>query len=50
MEERILSVEHLEKKFGNHTVLKDIDFSVSKGEVVSIIGAPDRERVRFCGV
>ena len=39
MEERILSVEHLEKKFGDHTVLKDIDFSVTKGEVVSIIGA-----------
>jgi len=39
MGERILSVEHLEKKFGDHTVLKDIDFSVEKGEVVSIIGA-----------
>ncbi len=34
-----LRVEHLGKTFGNHEVLKDIDFSVEKGEVISIIGA-----------
>jgi putative lysine transport system ATP-binding protein len=34
-----LRVEHLGKTFGNHEVLKDIDFSVKKGEVISIIGA-----------
>ena len=35
----IIRVEHLVKKFGDHEVLKDVHFSVSEGEVVSIIGA-----------
>lgn len=35
----ILRVEHLVKKFGNHEVLKDLDFTVNKGEVVCIIGS-----------
>lgn len=35
----IVSVSHLEKKFGDNTVLRDIDFSVSKGEVVCVIGS-----------
>ena len=39
MDERILQVNHLSKSFGSNEVLKDIDFSVSKGDVISIIGA-----------
>ncbi len=39
MSEVILEVKHLEKKFGENIVLRDIDFSVEKGEVISIIGA-----------
>jgi putative lysine transport system ATP-binding protein len=35
----ILSVEHLQKSFGTHAVLHDIDFSVEKGDVVCVIGA-----------
>ena len=35
----ILEIRHLSKTFGKNEVLKDIDFSVSKGEVISIIGA-----------
>ena len=35
----ILDIKHLSKSFGHHEVLKDIDFSVSKGDVISIIGA-----------
>lgn len=35
----IISVEHLGKSFGTHEVLKDIDFSIEKGEVVCIIGS-----------
>ena len=35
----ILQVEHLKKSFGAHEVLKDISFSVEKGDVVSIIGS-----------
>ena len=39
MDELILQVNHLSKSFGSNEVLKDIDFSVSKGDVISIIGA-----------
>ncbi len=39
MSEPILQVKHLEKSFGTHVVLKDIDFEVNKGEVISIIGS-----------
>ena len=35
----ILEVSHLEKSFGTHSVLKDIDFKVKQGDVVSVIGA-----------
>ena len=35
----ILEVSHLMKSFGSHEVLKDIDFTVKKGDVISIIGA-----------
>ncbi len=34
----ILEVQHLEKKFGDNTVLRDIHFNVEAGEVISIIG------------
>lgn len=39
MSEEIIKVSHLEKKFGDHLVLKDIDFSADKGDVISIIGS-----------
>ena len=35
----VIRIEHLSKSFGNHQVLKDIDFFVNKGEVVCIIGS-----------
>ena len=35
----ILEVKHLSKSFGSNVVLRDIDFSVNKGDVISIIGA-----------
>jgi len=34
----VLSVEHLQKSFGEHVVLRDISFDVSQGDVTSIIG------------
>lgn len=37
--EEILKIEHLEKSFGSNEVLRDIDFSVNKGDVISIIGS-----------
>lgn len=35
----IIQVKHLSKTFGTNEVLKDINFSVSEGEVISIIGS-----------
>ncbi|NLJ79306.1 MAG: amino acid ABC transporter ATP-binding protein [Tissierellia bacterium] len=37
--EKVIEIQHLRKSFGSNEVLKDIDFSVSKGEVVCIIGS-----------
>ena len=39
MSEHILEIRHLSKSFGSHGVLTDIDFTVSAGDVTSIIGA-----------
>lgn len=35
----ILEIRHLQKTFGKNNVLKDIDFSVYPGDIVTIIGA-----------
>ncbi|MCF0147656.1 MAG: amino acid ABC transporter ATP-binding protein [Clostridium sp.] len=35
----MIEVKHLSKSFGGHEVLRDIDFSVNKGEVICIIGS-----------
>lgn len=39
MSESILEIRHLSKAFGTNVVLRDIDFTVSNGDVTSIIGA-----------
>jgi len=39
MGEMILDIRHLSKAFGAHQVLRDIDFTVSRGDVISVIGA-----------
>ena len=39
MGELILQVNHLSKAFGSNQVLRDIDFTVEKGDVISIIVA-----------
>lgn len=38
-EEPIIEIRHLGKNFGDHEVLKDIDFDVYKGDVTCIIGS-----------
>ena len=35
----ILKINHLSKSFGSHEVLRDIDFTVRRGDVTSVIGA-----------
>ncbi len=37
--EKVLELSHLEKSFGDHEVLRDINLSVSRGEVISVIGS-----------
>ena len=37
--QEILKIEHLSKRFGSNQVLRDVDFSVTQGEVVCIIGS-----------
>ena len=39
MADNVIELVHLQKQFGDHTVLRDINLSVKKGEVLSIIGA-----------
>ncbi len=39
MTEQILEVRHLSKTFGKNVVLRDVDFTVSAGDVTCIIGA-----------
>ena len=39
MADTILEIRHLSKSFGSHEVLRDIDFTVQKGDVTAIIGA-----------
>ena len=39
MSEHVIEVKHLSKSFGDHEVLKDVDFNVDHGDVTSIIGA-----------
>lgn len=39
MSEKVIEIKHLKKAFGQNDVLKDIDFSISKGETVSVIGS-----------
>lgn len=34
----MIKVEHLTKRFGTNTVLKEIDLDIAEGEVVAIIG------------
>ena len=37
--EKVLELVHLEKSFGEHKVLKDINLTVNKGDVISVIGS-----------
>lgn len=39
MVEPILAIDHLQKHFGDHQVLRDISFSVQEGDVICIIGS-----------
>ncbi len=38
-DDMLLEVRHLSKSFGNNSVLRDIDFTVKKGDIICVIGA-----------
>ena len=38
-DEVVIELSHLKKSFGSHDVLRDINLSVHKGEVISVIGS-----------
>ena len=37
--DKVISIENLSKSFGDHQVLRKIDFAVSKGEIICIVGS-----------
>ena len=39
MSDVVIALNHLEKSFGTNAVLKDINLSVKRGEVISVIGS-----------
>ena len=39
MTDAVIALNHLEKSFGDNAVLRDINLSVNKGEVISVIGS-----------
>lgn len=39
MMEKVIDIKHLNKSFGSHEVLRDVNFTVNKGEVVCLIGS-----------
>lgn len=43
----MISIQHLQKSYGDNTVLKQIDVSVKKGEVVVIIGPSGSGKTTF---
>ena len=43
----ILTAAHIRKSFGSHTVLKDINLEVNKGDVVSILGPSGTGKTTF---
>ena len=43
----ILDVKNIHKSFGNNEVLKGIDFSLEKGDVLSIIGSSTSVIIKF---
>ncbi|NLT14491.1 MAG: amino acid ABC transporter ATP-binding protein [Clostridiales bacterium] len=39
LSDKLLEIRHLSKAFGSNVVLRDIDFSINKGDVICVIGA-----------
>ncbi len=46
--EQLLAVEHLSFSYGDHHVLKDVNLTVGKGEIVSLLGANGTGKSTLC--
>ena len=42
--EHIVEIKNLKKHFGELRVLDDINFHIDKGDVITVIGSPVRQR------
>ena len=45
--QKVIEIKNIRKDFGNRTVLKDVNFNVHEGEVVSIIGSSGSGKSTF---
>lgn len=43
----MLTLKHINKSYGNRTILSDISLSIRKGEIVSILGPSGCAKRRF---
>ena len=43
----MLKIEHVSKKFKNKEVLKDINFSIEKGELIYLYGKMEVESLHY---
>jgi ABC-2 type transport system ATP-binding protein len=50
MDEKIIEVKHLAKKFGSFDAVKDVSFTVYKGDVFGFLGPKGPEKVLLFGV
>lgn len=46
--EQLLAVDHLRFSYGDHHVLKDVNLTVGKGEIVSLLGANGTGKSTLC--
>ena len=48
LDNMILNIRHLSKSFGTHEVLRDIDFTVNKGERFALVGPSGGGKTTIC--
>ena len=49
-QDEVFKVESLTMAYGDYVVMRDINFSVKRGEIVFIIGGSGCGKARFCAI